>query len=774
MDSNANQLAPINFDEGYVLGQQPHEMGQRASTFIEFSKWLNVRLDLQGAELIDPTAPGTAASPAVIPPGPEDRKGKFEPAPGFYQGFPEVKEGSRYYFYWDKTNWTLWDLGPMPVSPATKVVEKGNTEIIESGGVYDTLEPIMNIPLKIEIELYNSDGSYTANGNVSLSNNWISTKIQIITDQEEKIYIKGFQNSGSKNIRFFNPGDTNHQNPTLLAIPSGVDEWEFIKPSGFTSYIVNVARGTNVGADVPNSQYQSSFELYIGGKQKFKTESISKSDRIETDQLHALERIASETIKYLVGNGAPGYMYGLDNIEYLDISTGRIYRKQNNLWDSGQTPENFEIEFTYPELFTYRPTSIYRQRNGIYQPKGFENNTTFVQNDILSMLPAFVDCVNGLDTNTGSIDSPFKSINKAVTDGYRLIICREGIYDRNTGLIDLVDSDSRLLPLIILPYKKESVIFFSGDHANFFNWTVDENVFRTARTNVKSIIDSKIENPKTGFFEFKQCATLAECKITSKSWFTDNANIWVNTGGASAPDISIKVIMNMTIGTFTPQVSIPYYYLDSFNVYIDCVRGGIAVRSNTVTQFDTKAYLKNIGSYLNKSGNGLSFESIKFAFTQNCGAYGCMKDAHNYHTSYFGMEKMKFIEINGWSLNTGKEFTAESSSNGSTSHDGIHGIRFGGSFDTARGGIVIDVNPDTKTLNFVAQAKNPIIPTGSTAAFQAQDGAIQWNYGIYAKGRRALTGEPGPTEGSLTGTVYVDKSSIIDGEILGNVIIMES
>ncbi|OYD47702.1 hypothetical protein CHU00_02195 [Sphingobacterium cellulitidis] len=116
MDSNLNQLAPINFNDGFILGQQPHEAGFRASTFDEFSKWLNIRLDLQGAELIDPTPAGTIENPAIIPAGPEDRKGKFEPSPGFYEGFPEIKENKRYYFYWNKTNWTLWDLGNLPDS----------------------------------------------------------------------------------------------------------------------------------------------------------------------------------------------------------------------------------------------------------------------------------------------------------------------------------------------------------------------------------------------------------------------------------------------------------------------------------------------------------------------------------------------------------------------------------------------------------------------------------------------------------------------------------
>lgn len=64
--------------------------------------------------LIDPTPPGTQANPAFIPNGPPDRKGKFEPEPGFYQGFPEVTADKRWYFYWNMISWSLKYLGPIP------------------------------------------------------------------------------------------------------------------------------------------------------------------------------------------------------------------------------------------------------------------------------------------------------------------------------------------------------------------------------------------------------------------------------------------------------------------------------------------------------------------------------------------------------------------------------------------------------------------------------------------------------------------------------------
>ncbi len=765
LEPNFNGLPkPTDWKKVIVPLQQANEKEFRGATLLELGDNLNIEMSINAQRV-------PAVPPGALVAGPADREVFMEikvPGSWTWGTNPPLTnaQGDISTFWWDMSDWKKNDSAALPIQPVNGVVLKNNDNATSGGTIYNALDPFVNIPEPVTTELYAGDGSYTAAGNPSTSLNWITTRpIAISESGGEKFEVIGIQDSSLKLIKLYVASDILNQNATNLSIPIGTSA-EYTTPPGFSKMLINVTRGANVGANIPNSPFKNSFKLLKGGKEKLKTSAIDKKDRIETDQLHNIENAISGTTNYLVGNGAPGFMYGLDNIEYLDTSTGRVYRKKNNLWDNGQTPENFEIDFLYPELFTYRPSTIYKQRNGIYQLRGYENNTTFVQKDILSMLPAYVDCVNGLNTNDGALFSPFKSILHAYNAGYRLIICRQGWYDRNTGLTDFIDTDSRLHPLIIIPYKREKVNFFSGDHGNFFGWTADSNLFRTARTNVRSIVDSSIEDKLKGAFEFKKCINIEECRLTYKSWFTDGASLWINTGGALAPSPSIKIILNMTIGTFTFNVNTPYVYLDSLNVYIDSPRGAIAIRSNNITQVETKAYLKNVISYLNTNADGIAFRSIKFAFAQNSGAYGCARDAHNYHSDYEGFEKMRFIEVNGWSFDTGKDSPDQSSSNGSTAHDGIQGIRLGGSFDTSRGGTIIDVNPGTKTLNFVAQAKNPTISEGTTAAFQTQNSAIQWNYGIYAKGTRALTAE---TEGIM----YIDKDSIVDGAITGNVIFSE-
>ncbi|MFD2741976.1 MULTISPECIES: DUF4886 domain-containing protein [Sphingobacterium] len=87
-------------------------------------------------DLIDPIAPGTAQVPAVIPAGPAGKKRKFEPRPGFYQGFPEVTSDKRWYFYWDDSIWQLVDLGKIPDSSIQTI--SYNNSILTTGRFWNT------------------------------------------------------------------------------------------------------------------------------------------------------------------------------------------------------------------------------------------------------------------------------------------------------------------------------------------------------------------------------------------------------------------------------------------------------------------------------------------------------------------------------------------------------------------------------------------------------------------------------------------------------------
>jgi len=100
-------------------------------------------LEITG-ELIDPIPPGTSGSPAVIPPGPAGQKRKFEPKPGFYQGFDEVTADKRWYFYWNGSAWSLVDMGELPnTAPTDWVAQSYHTGrlVYYSGNIYEAIAP---------------------------------------------------------------------------------------------------------------------------------------------------------------------------------------------------------------------------------------------------------------------------------------------------------------------------------------------------------------------------------------------------------------------------------------------------------------------------------------------------------------------------------------------------------------------------------------------------------------------------------------------------------
>ncbi|GAA4137977.1 hypothetical protein GCM10022216_14640 [Sphingobacterium kyonggiense] len=117
MDPNINQLAEItDFENAKIIGKEPHEDKYREASFPKVLSWMQSKLDINGAELIDPPEPGTLEAPTALPLPPAGQKRKFEPQPGYYSFDGAnyiVTSENRYYFFWNGTAWSLLDMGPL-------------------------------------------------------------------------------------------------------------------------------------------------------------------------------------------------------------------------------------------------------------------------------------------------------------------------------------------------------------------------------------------------------------------------------------------------------------------------------------------------------------------------------------------------------------------------------------------------------------------------------------------------------------------------------------
>lgn len=139
------------------------------------------------------------------------------------------------------------------------------------------------------------------------------------------------------------------------------------------------------------------------------------------------------------------------------------------------------------------------------------------------------------------------------------------------------------------------------------------------------------------------------------------------------------------------------------------------------------------------------------------------RDSFNYHTSSaytLSYIPTKIVEINCWSRDTGLDHPTESSSNGSTTHEGSEILRFNCDFKGARGPVVADVNEGARTINFNVSAYDSYLNTSFN--INGEDSKM-WLFGCDAGGS---TNAFSATSGSIG---FYDSDTILTGNISGDI-----
>ena len=724
----------------------------------------NQFLNVQGIEM-KPVAPG------ALPAGPSGQVRTMEILQAgtyTYGGNSFVNpSGSIMKLWWDGTTWSLGSSVPLPTTPAASEVIEGGSDATSQDAVYQYLDPVIAQSNALTFTL--EKGYVKEDGTMSESTSWIHAIINLPTSNGGTFTIEGYGIStgtsaailASTRVNLFN--DSGYQGKISSA---GFNtKFTFSAPSGINILRVNIDAASGVGADIPNSPYWNTFKIYEGTELKGKKLKASELDGdITTPQIQDLENTVK--ISALSGNGAPPTQLGIDGNTYLDRAAGLSYKKQNGSWGNGEAFGGQKRKFIYPTGFSWVPFNIYQlSSNGMYVPE-ITDISQLVLDKIKDMTPYFVDPLNGLDTNTGLSESdPLNSVIRALALGASLIYCMEGTYNRSQGIT---------LPIItkntaIIAYKGGKVNMSSWDNGNTFTWTQDGTAWYTSRTGVDSIIDTNYTD-EYGYIFYEKKNTLDECKATAGSYFLTGSTVYVHTKDSVKPDFKIKLNLKVETCRLTLGANIDFVYLEGIISYSSNAQAGIQLINNTTTQYQGKGIAKNCNSIYNFSGNGLKFNNLFEAYNQNCGAVKCMTDALNYHTSISSFVRMKVVEMNGWSKDTGYNAPAESSSNGSTAHDGIKIIRFGGKFDVARGSTIADVNDGTESMLFNPEASGSYLP--NTAGIQIQDGKM-WVFGGYA--HTSSYGAKCDKSASSTSTpvMYYDTDTLFRGTVadtIGNVI----
>lgn len=410
-----------------------------------------------------------------------------------------------------------------------------------------------------------------------------------------------------------------------------------------------------------------------------------------------------------------------DDFDYfINIKDGTRFTKIDGIIKQHIGTDN--IVFKYPNVFKFNENTIYQNVNGYFIDLKFYEEVSKYYRDTQK---TYVCEITGNDANNGlSPDKPIRSLKNAYSiKGARNIVLMCDVSRSNAIALSISDGKS----LIITSIDGKSVNI-GNDIATSYTWVKYNSIYKTTVSAVYNIFDSsKYIDNKRGFFSYKLVDSLDVCESTPFSFFKSGNDVYLNNA-SNIIDSNIKISREQSVFNNTINSNVSFVYCENLNIYGQDKEA--AFRFKCIgTQYNATVIANNIKSYGNKLGDGISFNNLKNVFVLNSGAFECRRDALNYHTSTNTFEKMKAIEIDCWSLDTGKDFPTEGSSNGSTAHDGMSIIRIGGNFDTSNGSTIVDVNEGIESLNLGVTAANPT--RTNTACFHVQNGNM-WTYDCVA------------------------------------------
>lgn len=342
------------------------------------------------------------------------------------------------------------------------------------------------------------------------------------------------------------------------------------------------------------------------------------------------------------------------------------------------------------------PFNVYTSLNGKY-----EIDYDVSVNKVPVNKTYYVDVKNGNNSNSGTEQSPFKSINRAIRYGdMDQIIVKEGIY----GWADVFNAYRTEKSFNMI--GQGTVIL--GSHRDNLTWTKTSgynNVYQTNASSVIEVVDAKnISNMKL----LKKLSDVSQVSQNAGSYFIDSSNnIYVRTHDNRIPDEYILP----NIAADVTQENINKLYFENI-IFTNTVK---LKTSNDGYTF----YAKNCTFAFGTNGNALSLEGYN-SILQNCVAEYAMRDGFNYHISNGNITKS--IEIDCIGRYNGRDGADQN--NGSTSHDGGQILRIGGEYHNNHGPNVIDVNEGSVSVNVGVHAHSSTATSNTVSNSNFKNGNV--------------------------------------------------
>ena len=448
----------------------------------------------------------------------------------------------------------------------------------------------------------------------------------------------------------------------------------------------------------------------------------------DTNDQKAYSYTATDDTQVVVTvRSASFYSISLLNADVFYENISDIKTKADNLNSKVMQMESgFELSdkkafdlFELPQAFTgnYRPVNVYT--NGEQFIVDFQKENFMRSGGVTYYAAPIAD--GGVSTNDGltpyTPKNLYSALNRA-TDGDTVILL-QGFYtstDTNALTSTQFDKSINVIGYGNVIFCVDGVLYKAQSSKNFDSST---GLWTCTRSAVGMVSSSDLK------FKYKQKTSVSDCQAEANSWYFSSGTLYINS--KFEPDAIIYSVKDGL--SISPSASRKLYFE---NITFVGARWSVMLTNPSSGTLETCFYkcrfTMTYGSYSNVravSGHHLFVE---------CEASYSSRDGFAYSPG--SGDDLQFVEIGCYSMNNGLQKTdSQSTSNGSTAHNGAKGIRINGVYGNNWGGNVADVQPGTMSVNLGCVAFDSCGTDNYNEGFSAQQpGATMWLYNCKAYG----------------------------------------
>lgn len=384
----------------------------------------------------------------------------------------------------------------------------------------------------------------------------------------------------------------------------------------------------------------------------------------------------------------------------------------------GVSPEDETV--TLPGAFTQQlPFTLTRTATGAYRHDldlaPYRTGT-----------PIYVNASIGADSNPGSAEQPLRSLTAAfdaaqAAPGDAVIRVR-GFFDRRWANVPAAGAHT-------ITGKRVTVIGEGGATLAgadvLLSWTYADGAWSTTRSGTHAIFHADRIDQRGLPIPLPVAASLAECRATADTWWTDGSVVHVNTGSATAaPSPSTHhVLLSSRVMEFELRGDATLV-LEDLTILTGSARGfNVAGDSNVqgtlITSNVRVAGGKHSPAANDPNGNVFAVDSLRRSIAVNTVAAYTPQDGFNYHYTLIPEARRReclVVEVDCEAYRNG---LIPGSQNASTTHEGVEAVRIGGHYHDTVGSTVVDVNQGLTALYGVRSSNSE---TGANIEMQDQAG----------------------------------------------------